>query len=255
MVVIRSLITAFSTYSKIPMPKIAWDEKNMRYAVCFFPLVGLVIGLVWLGWLYLADNIWQVNPILRNAVATIIPVLITGGIHIDGFCDITDAFSSWQPKEKKLEILKDPHVGAFAIIGCCCYFFAYYGIMSEMQGEIILFAAFAFIVSRAFSSLALVNFKKARQNGMLATVAKSSHKTIVTVSCLIYLLICTLIMGSINLLYLAATALAAALSFLLYYVLAYKKLGGTTGDMAGWFLQICELAIPYFLFFFNQIFF
>ena len=59
---------------------------------------------------------------MRGASFVLLPVLVTGGIHMDGFLDTTDALSSWQPREKKLEILKDSHAGAFAIIMGCSYF-------------------------------------------------------------------------------------------------------------------------------------
>ena len=48
-------------------------------------------------------------------------LLVTGGIHLDGFMDTTDARSSYGDREKKLAILKDSHVGAFAVIGCSFY--------------------------------------------------------------------------------------------------------------------------------------
>lgn len=243
----KSFVTAFATYSKIPMPKISWAEENMKYAVCFFPLVGAVIGGVWLLWLYLAERC-GFTPLFRAAVATLIPIIISGGIHLDGFCDIADAFSSWQPREKKLEILKDPHVGAFAIIGCGCYLLAYCGAMSELSpGRAAATCACGFVLSRALSALALVNFRSARPKGMLDTVAQASHKRVVTTVSVIYIIICGAVMADISLQYCAAALLACAASFWLYHRLAYKKLGGTTGDMAGWFVQVCELAIPYFI--------
>ena len=57
-------------------------------------------------------------------MAVLIPVLVTGGIHLDGLLDTADALSSWQTRERRLEILKDSHAGAFAIIVCCGYFLA-----------------------------------------------------------------------------------------------------------------------------------
>ena len=41
----RSLIIAFSMYSRIPMPRCEWDERGMKYSMCFFPLVGAVLGM------------------------------------------------------------------------------------------------------------------------------------------------------------------------------------------------------------------
>lgn len=46
-----AFVIAFSTYSRIPMPRAAWSEENRRYAMCFFPLVGALVGLLlWAGW-------------------------------------------------------------------------------------------------------------------------------------------------------------------------------------------------------------
>ena len=50
---IRSFLIAFSTYSRIPVPQVEWTEENRRYAMCFFPLVGAVLGLILWGWLAL----------------------------------------------------------------------------------------------------------------------------------------------------------------------------------------------------------
>lgn len=248
MALLKSLVIAFSTYSKIPMPKIDWSAENQRYAVCFFPCIGVIIGALWLGWMYLAGTVWQTSELLRGAIATVIPILISGGIHLDGFCDITDAFSSWQPREKKLEILKDPHVGAFAIIGCGCYLLAYCGIMGELRGDALLITAFSFLLSRSLSALALVNFRSARPNGMLDTFSRSARQNVVTITSLLYLIVALAGMARVNLLLCLAAVLACLFSFWIYHYLAYQKLGGTTGDLAGWFLQVCELAIPYFVF-------
>ncbi len=49
---------------------------------------------------------------LRASVAVLIPVLVTGGIHLDGLLDTADALSSWQTRERRLEILKDSPRGS-----------------------------------------------------------------------------------------------------------------------------------------------
>lgn len=49
---LKSLVVAFSTYSKIPMPRVEWDEKSMKYSMCWFPFVGVVIGLASAGCFY-----------------------------------------------------------------------------------------------------------------------------------------------------------------------------------------------------------
>ena len=148
---LNAMIIAIAMYSKIPMPRVDWNEKNMRYAMCFFPLVGVIIGVLEI----VAGNlitVWKGEGTFFYAVVlTLIPVFITGGIHLDGFADTMDAKSSYGDREKKLEILKDPHTGAFAIISLCCYFLLCVGIFSEMRIERLFAAALVFVFSRSFA--------------------------------------------------------------------------------------------------------
>lgn len=51
MKLLKSMIIAFSIYSKIPVPQFAWEEEDMEYMMCFFPWIGGAIGLVFYGWL------------------------------------------------------------------------------------------------------------------------------------------------------------------------------------------------------------
>lgn len=119
-------LIAFSMYSKIPMPQSEWTDENMSLAMCFFPWVGAVIGLAsWVvyqagGWLAdrqetLSSGIPGSSNLFLTILLVLIPIFITGGIHLDGFLDTQDALSSYQPMERRLEILKDSHAGAFAI--------------------------------------------------------------------------------------------------------------------------------------------
>lgn len=74
----QSFKIAFSMYSVIPLRNIEWKEETMRYAFCFFPLIGVVIGgAEWL-WLWCA---WKFgfSAVLTGAAAAVIPVLLTGG--------------------------------------------------------------------------------------------------------------------------------------------------------------------------------
>ena len=170
----NSFLIAFAMFSKIPVPRADWDKENMRYMMCFFPLIGVVIGVLLQGlgilctWLSFGDT-------MRGASFVLLPVLVTGGIHMDGFLDTTDALSSWQPREKKLEILKDSHAGAFAIIMGCSYFVLALGVWSEMDLKVLPVAGLIFVVSRTLSSLALSTFPKANKSGSLSMFSDAAH--------------------------------------------------------------------------------
>ena len=93
---LESLIVAFSMYSKIPMPQITWTKENMKNTLCYFPLIGAVIGaLLWL-WYWLC-GIAGFGVMLQAAVAVLIPVLVTGGIHLDGFRSAASAKVAAKP--------------------------------------------------------------------------------------------------------------------------------------------------------------
>lgn len=111
----NGLKISFAMYSRIPTPSTDWTDDNMKYSMCFFPVVGMVIGAVMYGW-YLLCGILPFGNTFQTAVYLVIPVIISGGIHMDGLLDTADALSSWQTMERRLEILKDSNSGAFAII-------------------------------------------------------------------------------------------------------------------------------------------
>lgn len=102
---IRSFIISFSMYSKIPVPQLEWKDQDMKYVLCFFPWVGAVIGLVTMLWGIICNNL-SIGRVLYTTVGTAIPLLVTGGFHVDGFMDSMDAFHSYQSRERKLEILR-----------------------------------------------------------------------------------------------------------------------------------------------------
>ncbi|HEX3021692.1 MAG TPA: adenosylcobinamide-GDP ribazoletransferase, partial [Lachnospiraceae bacterium] len=165
---IQSFIIAFSMYSKIPMPRVEWNEKNMKYSMCFFPLVGLVLGAICYAVATLLYR-GELTSLSIASIMTVLPIAVTGGIHVDGLLDTIDALHSYGDREKKLAILKDPHTGAFAIIGACCYFILNLGVWSEMPKETLPVIAISYVLTRALSGFSIVTFPLAKSSGLAAT--------------------------------------------------------------------------------------
>lgn len=235
---LRSMIIAFSTYSKIPMPRIQWEEKSMRYSMCFFPVVGLVIGLCSLGVFYGMAAL-GFGGTARAAVLTALPLLISGGIHMDGFLDTMDAKSSYRSREEKLEILKDPHAGAFAIICGGVYLLLSFGLFTEVGETEIVFLALGYAYSRSLSGFSVVTLKKAKKEGMVAATAEASEKNVK------WILLAEIIFCGLGYLYLdlllgMICILVGLLVFFYYREMSGRIFGGITGDLAGYFLQMCE---------------
>ena len=136
MTVLQTIAVAFAMFSAIPMPQFEWSQKNMRYALCAFPLIGAVCGGLWC-----LVGVLPVPELVRAAGFCLVPVLVTGGIHLDGFADTCDALSSYGDAEKKLEILKDPHCGAFAVIRLCAYFILYFALCASVKFTCLLYTS------------------------------------------------------------------------------------------------------------------
>ena len=247
------------------MPRVNWNENSMRYSMCFFPLVGAVIGICQLGLLYLLGYRLAFGTAVSAVCLTVLPVLLTGGIHLDGYLDTVDARSSCGSQEEKLRILKDPHTGAFAIIYGIVYMLLYAGFMYELVSVSMsawqkpagmgfldinkdpvcagyLVMALAYVYIRILSGLSVVTFRKARKDGMAATTAASSDKTVGWILAL-ELVLCIAGMIMIHPLYGMVAAVVGFIVFGYYRYVSYKFFGGVTGDIAGYFLQVAELSV------------
>ena len=162
---------------------------------------------------------------------------------MDGFLDTQDALSSWQSKEKRLEILKDPHAGAFAILSGCVYFILSLGIYSGVTEESMRLIGMGFILSRTLSGISVLRFPQARKNGLVAVFAERADKRRTFWVLLIYLVLeVAALLWTGRGAGLCCVAVAGVL-FFYYHHMACAKFGGVTGDLAGYFLQICELGI------------
>lgn len=243
---IQSLIIAFAMYSKIPMPRVDWNKKNMKYALCFFPVVGIVIGLSFWGILRLCE-LGNMNVFFTSIVLTMLPILLTGGIHMDGFLDTVDALSSNASKERKLEILKDSNSGAFAITFGIVYLLLYVGVLSEFDFRALPEFALSFVMIRTLSGLSIANFPLARNTGLAATFQDHAHKKNVSLILLVMFSIETVILFYFNLTLGAITLGTLLLMFGYHYYVCKRKFGGITGDLAGFFLQMSELAVAFTL--------
>ena len=242
MSIINSFFIALSMYSRIPVPRVDWEKENMRYAMCFFPMIGVVIGAVMYlaGWLL---DKTSVGGLFRGVVFTLIPIMITGGIHMDGFMDTMDALGSWGDREKKLEILKDSHAGAFAILGMGCYLIWSVAVWSELPAEVLRVCGVSFVLSRALSGFSVVTFPAARNSGLLKMFQDGAQKKVVRITMCLYVAAAVIMMAVMNARAMTGAVTGVMIAFLYYIVVSRKQFGGVTGDLAGFFLETAELAM------------
>jgi len=241
--IFNSLLIAFGLYSKIPMPIIEWKKDNLKFAMCFLPIIGIII--------YFLINIWYIICIKLNisnglfaAISTVIPIIITGGIHFDGFIDTCDAVNSYADKEKKIEILKDVHIGAFALIMSNAYFIVCFGLWFELYSLNNIKLAFTMgIISRIIGGGTQLFFKCIKNSGLAyifsSNADKNKVKTIYILYVLIYFAIVIYKFDFTGILLLISILIA----IIYFKKFIDKNFGGINGDLCGWVLQMTELIV------------
>lgn len=232
----HAFVMCQSMFCAIPAPQI-WDEKARDKMLLFLPVVGLEIGLLWavLSWLCQILNI----PCLITAmVLCVYPFLVTGRIHLDGFMDVTDAVGSCRALERRREILKDSHVGSFAVIGLVLLVLAQFSCFASVPETadfqiLILIPA----VSRCCSSLAVTVLKPMQTSQYAQRTASIGKITILVIQLAGFLLAGYFLCGKY-----ALALVGALLGYGAALRHGYKSLEGMNGDISGYALTLGELA-------------
>lgn len=238
--ILKSITVAFAMYSRIPMPKFRWDTKDMKYHLIFFPWVGGVIGILEYIW-YRMVNLWGLGGTANLLIAMAIPVLVTGGFHLDGLMDTEDALSSWRTRAERLEILEDPHIGAFSVIRLILFGLIYGAALSELSGPGRILWMGTFVLSRCLSGIAVVTFPSAKKQGTLATEAGTAGRSTVRMALLFEYLLTSALMMYYQPLPGIILCSIGFFSLTFYSRWSHQRFGGITGDLAGWYLCKTEL--------------
>ncbi len=237
----HGLLVAFGMYSALPLPQVEWKKNTMRYALSFLPLIGVLVGLAELGWLYLAQRV-GLTGVLYAAGAAAIPVALTGGIHLDGFTDTCDALCSYGDRQKRLEILKDPHIGAFGVIWLIILLLVQFGLYAQLyeQPRLALLLPAGYALARAFGGNLIVTQKCAKDSGLARLFADNADKKQVSYSMAGWIAACVcfmLAMGGLS----GLLTFGLVLVYVIYHIRKCRKVfGGITGDLCGMCITICE---------------
>ncbi|MDD5863408.1 MAG: adenosylcobinamide-GDP ribazoletransferase [Firmicutes bacterium] len=224
-----------SMFCAIPFPGNLWDEKARGQMLLFLPVVGLEIGGIWavLAWFV---RLLRLPDLAAGLVLCACPFVLTGFLHLDGFMDVTDAVKSCRDLEKRRAILKDSHVGSFAVIGLCLLLLTQFALLASApetaDWRILIFIP---AVSRCCSALAVKGLPSMTTSQYAAQEKNTAHLWI---------------LGGMLAVFLAAGFLLckqygfALLGCLIGYGLAlrrgYRSLGGMNGDIAGYALTLGE---------------
>lgn len=233
--IIKAFFMCMGMFTAIPLPWRPWDNELRPIMTACLPGTGLVIGAIWLlaAWLM---SILGLPAALAAAFVVVIPWLLTGAIHVDGYMDTADAVLSWRSREERLRIIKDPHTGSFAVIafGCMCMvsFAAAWAVADGDKG--ILPLLLIPVVSRCCSAFCVCRLKPLSHSEYAAK--KESVGAVSGVIFAILALAGAAFMG----LSAVICVLAVIAGYALSMIYTYRIMDGFSGDLAGCALVIGE---------------
>ena len=236
--ILHAFVMCQSMFCAIPCPSKIWDEKARPLMLLFLPVVGLEMGLIWAG-LAWACRHWAVPKLAAGMVLCAYSYLVTGFIHLDGFMDVKDAVGSYRSQEERKKILKDSHVGSFAVIGCVLLLLADFAFLSSASGDYRILILIP-VVSRCGSSLAVTLLRPisvSQYAGAFKEGVTKEQPVILAVMLAAAVAVGFLMCGRLGF---------ALVGEIIVYLWALHKgvhsLGGMNGDISGYALSLSELA-------------
>ena len=240
----RAFMMCMSMFCAIPCPWKGWDEDARPLMTLFLPAVGLLIGLLWALAAYIAARL-GLPPLVRGALLCALPFLLSGGIHMDGFLDVTDAVKSWRDLDERRRILKDPNVGSFAVITGILLVIAQFALLSSAKDTASpLTLTLIAVVSRATAGLCVTVLRPLSTSeyaGMYQKGIRRSH-----VVCFAAVLVCVTVLGFVFLGRYGFASPAVMLGYLFYLRRGFRSLDGMSGDISGYALtfgELCGIAV------------
>ncbi|WP_100330350.1 adenosylcobinamide-GDP ribazoletransferase [Bacillus xiapuensis] len=236
---INGLLLSLQFFTTLPIRReLPMDAVHLRAALRMFPLFGLLKGAVYGGAFYLLLE-WSPLTVLGNAfLLWLLPIIWTGGLHLDGWIDTSDAFFSYRDRKRRLEILKDPRVGAFGVLSLivllAARFIFLYETVALADSRIAFILMLIPFYSQTITGLLINGVPPAKQEGIAYYFQKGKDSSLM-IRYLGWLLAAAAILvmtgWTIGLFLLFTAASGAFMLFMRRSIM--KNFGGITGDLLG----------------------
>ena len=209
------------------------------------PVAGAIVGVVGTCVLALTQPL-GLPPLVRAGLATAALVAATGALHEDGLADAADGFGAGGTRARKLEIMRDSHIGAFGAVALSLALILRVGALAAAlqssfwaaAGSLILVSA----VSRAGALAPLALLEPARSDGAGAAAGRLTAQAFTAAWCTVLVLVVALGLISVGVGRALAALVGGAIGAATMTALARRQIGGQTGDVAGAAQQWSEIA-------------
>jgi adenosylcobinamide-GDP ribazoletransferase len=216
------------------------EEKDFGGSLVYFPIVGFLIGLFLVSAAYMSAFL---PSLVRSVLILVAWVIITGGMHLDGFADTCDGFYGRRSKEEILKIMRDSRIGTMGAAGVTILLLFKFAMLSSIQPEnlwtaLIITAVF----SRWSQVLACTTSEYARDDGKARYFIEYAKGVGMFMGALFTLILSWFLMQA------KGVILFALLSITVFLFIQYaeRKIGGMTGDTIGATNEVAEAAALFF---------
>ncbi|WP_209122536.1 adenosylcobinamide-GDP ribazoletransferase [Alkalihalobacillus sp. BA299] len=236
---IAGLILALQLLTTIPIRRqVPWTKQTASVSVALYPLIGLIVGSIAMSASILMIE-WMLLPTaVSSFLLLLLIVSLTGGLHLDGWMDVSDGYFSRQDQDRKLTIMKDSRVGAFAVISLFFllagkYIFIFQ-VLESAEAYWFYFLIIPFF-ARWLMAGALMYGKPAREEGMAYSVQQCIiPRTKVSFHLWgIFILIGIAIFFSKFIILALLLTMTSVILLLCSFTFFRKQFGGITGDTLG----------------------
>ncbi|MCM3566959.1 adenosylcobinamide-GDP ribazoletransferase [Neobacillus mesonae] len=239
---IRGFLIGLQFFTAIPISKqFPMDQDHLKRTIQAFPLLGLFQGVIYSCLLYSLLEYTPFSYLAAAFLVWLVTIVLTGGIHLDGWMDASDAYFSYQDQDKRLEIMKDPRTGAFGVISIivllsCRFLFIYEMTVNVQPLFFVLIAVIPFL-SKSVMGVILLTVKSAKQEGLGFMFQKAADLKALWIYPVYWLAM--VLLFPISWILFAA----ASVSFFLIRRKVVKWFGGMTGDVLGATVEGTELIL------------
>ena len=232
------LLLALVLLTRLPLPHLSQESfARQARATWAFPVAGLVVGglasllgMVALHW-------W--SPILAAGLALALQVVLTGAMHEDGLADTADGFWGGFERARRLEIMKDSHIGSYGVLALILGIGLRWAALTTLFEAGLIWAPVALgVLSRAAMPVLMASLPNARGSGLSQSVGRPAPGTVLAgLALALALAVLAIGWGALP------AALLCVPVVLALRALAKAKIGGQTGDVLGATQQVSELSL------------
>ncbi|MFI8687318.1 adenosylcobinamide-GDP ribazoletransferase [Rossellomorea sp. NPDC077527] len=239
MIVLKSFLLNVQFFTTFPIRKeLSMGKEEWKWMVRTFPILGFSIGvLLSSGYLLLAAYT-PMSTLALSFYIWVMPILISGGLHLDGYMDASDAYFSYRDQNRRLDIMKDPRIGAFGVLSVLVllssrFLFIYETLQNSDSAVISMVLVSIPILSRLVMGACLVLIPPAQNSGMGYSFSKH-----ISMKEIPWLVLLPLLVGVSSILLhdfvmYSLFFMVTIGCFWFIYLKTIKWFGGMTGDTVG----------------------